>query len=119
MRDTSSFSIVFAPSGRLVVRTVRVRNKDGIYQPDNGVAGRVSTDGLFNSPTNINGFGAGMLIQDDYAELGLGAEPSRNKFIIYDKNLFEKLNALGRFDYLHGLTFIYINSYTGTMILPD
>lgn len=117
--DTSSFSIVFSPSGKLVVRSVRVRNRDGIYQPDNGVTGKVSFDDIFNSPANIESNGSGMFIQDDYAEMGLGAEFSRNRLIIYDRLRFDKLNLQGKLDYLNSLELIYINPYTGTMILPD
>jgi type II secretory pathway pseudopilin PulG len=119
IRDASTFSIVFSPSGKLVVRRVRVRNRDGIYQPDNGTPGSVSSDSVFNSTTNISNLGVGQFIQDDYAELGLGAESSRNRFVIYDKNHFDKLDAEGRFNYLSRLELIYINSYTGTMIQPD
>ena len=119
IRDTSTFSIVFSPSGKLVVRSVRVRNKDGVYQPDNGGAGRVSEDSLFNSPTNITNHDVGQFIQDDYANLGLGAELSRNRFILYDLNHFNKLDPQGRFNYLRDQELIYINSYTGTMIQPD
>jgi len=119
LRDTSTFSIVFSPAGKLVVRTVRVRNRDGIYQPDNGVPNKVSTDGVFNSPTNIKTYGVGTFIQDDYAELGLGVEPSRNSFIIYDRIQSDKLDTQRRFGYLSSLKPIYINSYTGTMILPN
>jgi hypothetical protein len=82
--DTSSFSIVFSPAGKLIVRDVRVRNRNGIYQPDNGAPNRISLDDIFNSPANIGNYGVGVFIQDDYAELGLGAESSRNRFIIYD-----------------------------------
>jgi hypothetical protein len=66
--DTSSFSIVFSPAGKLIVREVRVRNRDGIYQPDNGISNKVSLDDIFNSPLNIGNSGVGMFIQDDYAE---------------------------------------------------
>jgi hypothetical protein len=118
IRDTSCFSIVFSPSGKLITRAVRVRNKEGIYQPDNGASGRISTDDVFNSPINITTHGVGRFIQDDYAELGLGAEPSRNAIVIYNKKHFDKLSAQERFNYLHSLTMIYINPYTGTMILP-
>lgn len=119
IRDTSSFSIVFSPSGKLVARTVRVRNRDGVYRPDNGTSGRISADDIFNSPANIANYGVGMFIQDDYADLGIGAEPSRNRFVIYDEARFDKLDAQGRFNYLGSLILIYINPYTGTMILPD
>ncbi|MEJ2702958.1 MAG: hypothetical protein P8Z79_11010 [Sedimentisphaerales bacterium] len=118
VRDASTFSIVFTPTGKLITRAVRVRNKDGIYQPDNGVAGKESADDVFNSPVNIATHGVGKFVQDDYAELGLGAESSRNRFVIYDKNQFDKLDAQGKFNYLNSLALVYINPYTGTMISP-
>lgn len=114
--DTSSFSIVFSPSGKLIMRDVRMRNRDGIYQPNNGLSGKISMDGIFNSPDNITNYGVGMFVQDDYAELGLGAELSRNRLAIYDKTQFDKLNATGRFNYLSALELVYINPYTGTII---
>lgn len=119
LRDTTTFSIVFSPSGKLVTRPVRVRNRDGIYRPDNAVTNKVSLDDVFNSPQNIANAGVGMFVQDDYAELGLGAEVSRNRFVIYDGTEFNKLNAQGRFDYLNRLEPVYINPYTGTMVSPD
>jgi len=117
--DTSSFSIVFSPSGKLIMRDVRVRNRDGIYQPNNDLSGKVSMDGIFNSPDNITNYGVGMFIQDDYAELGLGAESSRNRFVIYDKIRFDKLDAGKRFNYLSSLELVYINPYMGTIISTD
>ncbi len=117
--DTSSFSIVFSPNGKLVMHDVRVRNRDGIYQPDNSLPNKVSMDSIFNSPQNITMHGVGKFIQDDYAELGLGAELSRNSFIIYDKIRFDKLNAIERFNYLSSLEPVYINPYTGTIISTD
>lgn len=118
VRDISSFSVIFSPAGKLVIRPVRIRNRDGVYRPDNAVANKVSMDDVFNSPVNIAG-GVGRFVQDDYAELGLGAESSRNRFVVYDRTEFDKLNALGRFDYLNRLEPVYINPYTGTMISPD
>lgn len=119
VRDATSFSVIFSPSGKLVMRPVRVRNRDGIYRPDNTVADKVSLDDIFNSPENIANAGAGTFIQDDYAELGLGAEASRNRFVVYDGIQFGPLDARGRFDYLNRLEPVYINPYTGTMISPD
>ncbi|NQT01758.1 MAG: prepilin-type N-terminal cleavage/methylation domain-containing protein [Planctomycetes bacterium] len=117
--DTSTFSIVFSPSGKLIMRGVRIRNRDGIYQPNNGVSNKVSMDSIFNSPENITTYGAGKFIQDDYAELGMGAESSRNSFVIYDKIRFDKLDAGARYDYLSSLEQVYINPYTGTIISAD
>jgi Tfp pilus assembly protein FimT len=116
--DKTTFSIIFSPSGKLVIHEVRVRNRDGKYQPSNPLE---SQDDIFNSPENIKDHNIGMFIQDDYADRGLGAEPSRNSFIIYDRNIFEKLNESRRWsDYLEHLDVtgnrVYINPYTGTMI---
>ncbi len=119
LTDTSSFSIVFSPSGKLIIRDVRVRNRDGIYQPNNDLSGKVSMDGIFNSPDNITNYVVGMFIQDDYADLGLGAESSRNRFVIYDKIRFDKLDAGKRFNYLSSLELVYINPYMGTIISTD
>lgn len=117
--DVSTFSIIFSPSGKLVIRSVRVRNKDGVYQPDNGVANKVSRDDVFNSPENITNYGVGMFVQDDYAEMGLGAELSRSDFVICDKMQFDKLDAQGKFVYLSNLKRVYLNPYTGTIISSD
>ncbi|MGD2095874.1 MAG: prepilin-type N-terminal cleavage/methylation domain-containing protein [Phycisphaerales bacterium] len=117
--DISTFSIVFSPTGKLAIRNVRVRNKDAIYQPNNGVANKVSRDDIFNSPENITSYGVGMFIQDDYAQMGLGAESSRSSFVICDKIRFDKLDAQERFTYLHSLEPVYLNPYTGTIISSD
>ena len=117
--DTSTFSIIFSPAGKLVMRDVRVRNKDGIYRPNNSAAATASMDDLFNSTQNITNFDVGMFVQDDYPELGLGAEPSRNSFVICDRTQFVELNALGRFHYLNSLKRININAYTGRIISSD
>jgi hypothetical protein len=124
LMDTMTFSIIFSPSGKLVVHDVRVRNRDGIYQPDNGTSDKVSMDDIFNSVVNINNYGVGMFIQDDYPAMGLGEELSRNSFvIIYEKDKFEQARRSGRAwsDYLAQMApdRIYINPYTGTIILPD
>jgi hypothetical protein len=114
--DMSSFSIIFSPNGKLIVHEVRIRNRNGIFQPDNTVPAKVSMDDIFNSPENIVNLGIGMFVQDDYAHLGLGAESGRNRIIIYDGTQFDKLDARGRYDYLTSLEPMYINPYTGTII---
>ncbi len=122
--DTTSFSIIFSPSGKLVIHDVRVRNKGGIYQPDNSIPEKFSMDNVFNSPVNINNHGVGMFIQDDYPQMGFGPEESRNSFtIIYEKKEFEQAHKRGAAwsGYLaqRAPDMIYINPYMGTMILPD
>jgi hypothetical protein len=113
LRDTTTFSIVFSPSGKLIMRVVRVRNKHGY--PDTAANTFISNDDVFNKKVQVD-TGIGMFYQDDYAELGLGAELGRNRFVIYDKTQFDKLNAIGRFNYLNSLELNYINPYTGTII---
>lgn len=114
--DISAFSFIFSPAGRLIMREVRVRNRHGIYQPDNGVLNKVSMDDIFNSLINIQSYEVGMFVQDDYADYGLGAETSRSCFVIYDKMRFDELEAQKKFEYLNNLQVVYINPYTGTMI---
>lgn len=115
--DMCSFSIVFSPAGKMVTHEVRVRNRDGYLRPVNL---NDSDDDIFNSPVNIVSNNRGMFVQDDYAERGLGAELSRNSFVIYDTAYFDKLDSVARFDYLiNSLKPIYVNRYTGTIISAD
>jgi prepilin-type N-terminal cleavage/methylation domain-containing protein len=111
--DTTTFSIIFSPSGKLVIHDVRVRNRNG--QTDDS-----SNDDIFNTKVNVEDKKIAMFYQDDYTDLGLGQEASRRSFIVYDRNVFEKLNPSSRYtDYLDDLAakeVIYINPYTGTMI---
>jgi Tfp pilus assembly protein FimT len=116
LRDTTTFSSVFSPSGKLMIYDVRVRNRDDKFRPVNL---NESRDDIFNSPVNIEVNNTGMFVQDDYAHLGLGQEPSRREFIIYDRGVFDKVNDDRRWtDYLKDLkdTKIHINPYTGRMI---
>ncbi len=110
LKDTTTFSVIFSPSGKLIIHEVRVRNKDG----DTGDG---SKDDIFNSETNVENNGIGMFYQDDSTDKSLGKEHSRNKFVIYDRTKFKRLDEDDRWDdYLKDLDFIYINPYTGTMI---
>jgi len=114
VNDTTAFSIVFSPSGKLVIHDVRVRNRDGDFRP---LTLANSADDIFNSPENIIYNSTGMFIQDDYAYLGYGSEFSRNSFIIYDtKKLKQTATNLRWTNYLSLLTRFYINPYTGTII---
>lgn len=116
LRDTTSFSIIFSPSGKLVIHEVRTRNKDGKYRP---TSPNDSQDDIFNSPTNIVSDPGmfGMFAQDDWANLGLGQERGRNSFIIYDTSVLRKIDKNNRWDgYLKSLSPVCINSYTGTII---
>jgi hypothetical protein len=111
--DTTTFSIVFSPSGKLVIHDVQVRNRDG--EP----TATTSKDDIFNVKSNVEN-GIGMFVQDDYPGDGFDKEPSRNSFIIYERDKFEETYKKGRAwtDYLKNMApqEIYINPYTGTMI---
>ncbi len=109
--DSTAFSIIFSPAGKLVIHDVRVRNKNG-YTNNN------SLDDVFNTRVNVTDpvNPVGMFYQDDYADRGLGQEVSRNNFVIYDTVEFKKMNNVQRYDYLFGLERVYTNPYTGTII---
>jgi prepilin-type N-terminal cleavage/methylation domain-containing protein len=109
--NKTTFSIVFSPSGKLVIHELWVRNRDGD-------TGNGSKDDIFNTLANINNNTEphGMFLQDG-EDICLQIEPSRNSFIIYDKGIFEKTDENSRYDdYLKDLEVVYINPYTGTMI---
>jgi type II secretory pathway pseudopilin PulG len=117
--DTTTFSIVFSPSGKLVIHYVRARNRDGVYQPDNSNPNpnKHSMDDIFNSLSNITNYQIGMFVQDDYPLYGLDEESSRNSFVIYETKKFrETATNLRWTNYLQNLKRIYINPYTGTII---
>lgn len=112
--DKTTFSIVFSPSGKMVIHEVRTRNRDG----ERDTSPTVSYDDIFNKRAQVNS-GIGMFYQDDYLTEGLDEELSKNSFVIYDRNLFAKVDENRRYsDYLEHLEAeaIYINPYTGTMI---
>ncbi len=117
LADTTTFSIIFSPSGKVVIHGIRIRNRDG--RTDDS-----STDDVFNTVNNVVA-GIGRFYQDDYfnppPEGGLGPEPSRNSFIIYETEKFKQAYNMGRAwtDYLNRLAFegmVCINPYTGTII---
>ncbi|MHC4573632.1 MAG: pilus assembly FimT family protein [Planctomycetota bacterium] len=72
--DTTTFSIVFAPSGKLAVREVQVRNRDGFI----ATSPWDSKDDLFNKSSNVAS-GLAMFCQDDYSGSGFkwGAQPKQ------------------------------------------
>jgi hypothetical protein len=119
--DTTTFSIVFSPAGKLVIHGIRVRNRDGFTATSNT---QYSNDDVFNRISQIEA-GFGMFLQDDYwpgyspptLDFGLGPEPSRNSFIIYDTKILKQTNLNRRWtDYLNRLKLVFINPYTGTII---
>ncbi|MHC4165347.1 MAG: hypothetical protein ACYSWQ_00115, partial [Planctomycetota bacterium] len=102
IRDMTTFSVIFSPAGKLVIRNVQVLRRN-------------SADKTFNDPS------VQPMFEDDYdnATFPLQQEPSRNRFVICDRTQFDELNLLERFDYLSGLEQISINPYMGTIISPE
>ena len=118
LRDTTTFSVIFSRSGKLLMHEVRIRNRNG--RRDSSPT--ASPDDVFNKKAQVDA-GVGMFYQDDYLPLGLGPEYSRNRFIIYDRDKFARAYKAGKAwsDYLAALTTetIYLNPYTGTIISKD
>ena len=117
LNDLTTFSIVFSPSGKMVIHYVRVWNRDGKTT-------NASSDDIFNTESNVTNTEnpVGMFIQDYYeVVLGLKEELARNSFVIYDRKEFKQAYEKGQgySNYLVRLVPIYINAYTGTMILVD
>jgi len=120
--DTTTFSIIFSPSGKLVIHNVRVRNRNG--EGDYASYTNFSMDDIFNKKAKVDA-GLAMFYQDDYfgdniyLNIGLGPEPSRNGFVIYETKIFNQTNINLRWtDYLSRLALkpVYINPYTGTIV---
>jgi prepilin-type N-terminal cleavage/methylation domain-containing protein len=128
MRDVTTFSIIFSPAGKLVVTGVRVVNRDGLTDvPSN--AGRKSADDIFNTAMQVHDHVA-MFPQDCYwgentqlgpVDYGLGPEPSRTSFVIFEKDKLKDAYARqhGWTECLCFLKRIHLNPYTGTMIDAD
>lgn len=121
LTDTTTFSIIFSPTGKLVIHGVRVRNRHGRTND-------TSEDDIFNTAFNVETAKIAMFYQDDYyganlypdIGLGLGPEPSRRRFVIYDKIQFGKVDPNRRWTgYLRSLDVVYLNPYTGTIVSAD
>jgi hypothetical protein len=118
--DTTSFSVIFSPSGKLVFHDVRARNRDGAGVWPSTIDS--SLDNVFNARSRIADSvnPTGMFIQDNDTVLtpGLIEELSRNSFIIYDTKKFRQAYNINKpySGYLSQLNRIYINPYTGTII---
>jgi len=129
--DTSTFSVIFSPVGRLVRHGVWVRNKDGARDTLAGSA-QVSDDIVFNKIDRVKVDASdpnpALFCQDDYygglanpyGNLGLGPEPSRMRLLVYDRNSLKQVPVDRRWSgYLKRLVdsqTIYLNPYTGDLV---
>jgi hypothetical protein len=139
LSDATTFSIVFSPAGKLIVHSVRVRNQDGVYRPDNAAGGgKVSRDDVFNSAVNIcqaSPLRQGMFLQDDYfpqknrsrqtdnLNYGLGEEPSCTSFVIYEvpqlRVVYDRKTAWTEYLSRLAAKAFYVSPYTGNLISSD
>ena len=125
LTDVTTFSIIFSPAGKLVIHGARVRNRNG--EGDDSFYSDASLDDVFNKKLKVDD-GIAMFYQDDYysfsgltnlyGDLGLGPEPSRSNFVIYETDKFKDAHKRGvpYSEYLNQLDVIYTNPYTGTII---
>lgn len=124
LHDTTTFSIIFSSSGKLIIFEVKCLRKDQNADPEN-------QDTIFNikenvTPIQVSGEyvkNRAMFIQDHftYGNIGLGDEFSRRRFVIYERDKFKAAYEKGSAydDYLKDLwetKQIYINPYTGRLI---
>ncbi len=117
LTDTTTFSVVFSPSGKISMHNVEVRNDKGGDDNDTD-----SNDQVFNTLPKITHSTnpAGMFLQDyNPRKDGLGREQSRRKFYIYDCEKFKKIDSQKRYtEYLKNIKLkpVSINPYTGEII---
>jgi type II secretory pathway pseudopilin PulG len=112
--DTTTFSIIFSPAGKLVIHGVCAWNRDGA----SGAFSNNSNDDIFNTVFNVVTNRIAMFYQDDWADpSAFGPESSRNSFIIYETKILKQTDQNLRWsNYLSRLNRFYINPYTGTII---
>lgn len=109
--DVTTFSILFSPSGKLLLHTLKAQK-------------RSIDDDVFNTENNIINNRIGMFIEDqDSSSVQPVDELSRRSFIIYDRKKFRQAYEKGQAysGYLEQIAaeMIYINPYTGTIISKD
>jgi prepilin-type N-terminal cleavage/methylation domain-containing protein len=116
LTDTTTFSVIFSPSGKIVTHDVQTRNKDNV------TSGTGSDDTVFNTKDKIidTTNPAGQFLQDYTSRTyGLGKEPSRRQFVIYECEKLKKLDENKRYEqYLKSLksNIVSLNPYTGEII---
>ena len=121
LMDVMTFSLVFSPSGKLVVHDgVRVWNRHGRTRS----SATPSPDTVFNAMTQVREEPVrAMFYQDDYPTLGLGPESSRKSFVVCERSGLREAYEEERVwtDYLQyrmaGRTFV--SPYTGKLIIAE
>ena len=98
--DESTFSIVFSPSGKLIVVELEVLEVD-------------NDDAVFTTSTSDIDDGLAMFYDDTTG--GLSEESSVRKLVIYNRKKFRKMGSGDRDDYLDSLKENYVSPYTGKL----
>jgi prepilin-type N-terminal cleavage/methylation domain-containing protein len=123
LSDVTTFSIVFSPSGNVVVYGLRVGNRNGIRETVDH-ASQTSDDSVFNRRQEVESDQhPALFLQDDYfeandqPELGFGPEKSRTDLVIYDRELFQQAfaNKQAWTGYLSDLKRFYVGRNTATL----
>lgn len=134
LSDATTFSVLFAPSGKLIVHDVRIRNRNGEKRPTNAPgSAKTSYDDVFNSADNVCLYQRGMFIEDDYSprnpaqgdtlDYGFGQEASRTGFVICEwpqlRTTYERKAAWTEYLGTPAAKAIYVSPYTGQLISSD
>lgn len=116
LRNISTFSIIFSPTGHLTIREVRVRNREGWQE----TSPYPSSDDIFNRERDVIR-GIGMFCQDDYPADGLTAEYSKNAFVVYESSRFQKeyRNGTPFSGYIINLSHLCVNRYSGEVLITN
>jgi hypothetical protein len=121
LTDVMTFSLIFSPSGKLVVlNDVRAWNRHG-RRANSAVQ---SPDRVFNSQAQVRQKPVlAMFCQDDYPQLGLGPESSRKSFVVCERHRLRGAYEVKRAwtDYLQYRVAerTYVSPYTGKLILSE
>lgn len=117
LRDMTTFSLLFSPSGKLVVHEVRVCNRHG----SRAGSAPPSLDRIFNTAAQVVDPNVeAMFYQDDFPpETGLGPEFSRTNFVVFERAKLREAYRRGLpwtdcLQYLASKR-IYVNPYTGAL----
>ena len=110
MLDITSFTIVFSPAGKLVIREVRV-------------SGTLASDRVFNSVSQIETLGLKepVFVQDSDSSASRHGEYSRDRFYVYDRRLLKQAadNDHPWEEYLRDQVYprpLFISPYTGQLV---
>lgn len=121
-RNSTTFSVVFSASGKLVSHPVRVRNRNGFHDGHSNL----STDMIFNIKSLVDEPNQkAMFYQDDYPnpaisgseDLGLQEEQSVQSFILYSRKDVPANNDTLWSSYFSKKSVDFISPYTGELMI--